>query len=105
MYLSSPFEEEKLRMYLFHKLGFLDKSIWNDELTYDQIAMFLRKVLGGKAITQNSAECYAKLFNFSGNTQLKQYEADNEHKVLNYLKSICPDTDFHKGKFVNNIMK
>jgi len=77
-------------MYFFDKPCFLDKSIWNDELTYDQIAMILRKVLGVKHITQSSAERYAKLFN---------------SRVLNYLKSICPDTDFHKGNFVKNIMK
>lgn len=50
--LSSSVKEGKLRMYFFHKFGFLDKSIWNDELTYDQIAMILRKVLGGKPNTE-----------------------------------------------------
>lgn len=102
---SSPIEDAKLRMYFFYKLGFLDKSIWNDRITYKRMATVLRKILGGKPITQDSAQRYAKLFNATGHTQLKQYEADNEHKVLDYLKSVCPDMDFPKGKFVNDIMR
>lgn len=102
---SAPIKDGKLRMYFLYKLGFLDNAIWNDGLTYGQRARLLRKILGGNTITQSSALRYYKLFNATGSTELRQYEADNEHKVLDYLKSVCPDTDFPKGKFVNNIRK
>lgn len=102
---SIPIEDGKLRMYFFHKLGFLDRSIWNDKITYSQMAMILRKILGGKPITQDSAERYAKLFNATGNAETKDFEAKNEDKVLSYLKSVCPDIEFPKGKFVNDIMR
>ena len=102
---SSPIEDGKLRMYFFHKLGFLDKSVWNDGITYRHMATILRKVLGGKPITQDSAERYAKLFNATGNAELRDFEAKNEDKVLGYLKSVCPDMEFPKGKFVNDIRK
>lgn len=102
---SAPIKDGKLRMYFLYKLGFLDNSIWNEGLTYGQRARVLRKILGGNNITQVSALRYYKLFNATGSPELRQYEADNEHKVLDYLKSICPDTDFPKGKFVNSIRK
>jgi len=102
---SAPIKDGKLRMYFLYKLGFLDNSIWNEGLTYGHRARELRKILGGNNITQVSALRYYKLFNATGSPELRQYEADNEHKVLDYLKSICPDTDFPKGKFVNNIRK
>jgi len=102
---STPIKDGKLRMYFLYKLGFLDNAIWNEGLTYGQRARILRKILGGNTITQVSALRYYKLFNATGGTELRQYEADNEHRVLDYLKSICPDTDFPKGKFVNNIRK
>ena len=102
---STPIKDGKLRMYFLYKLGFLDNAIWNEGLTYGQRARILRKILGGNTITQVSALRYYKLFNATGSTELRQYEADNEHKVLDYLKSICADTDFPKGKFVNDIRK
>lgn len=102
---SAPIKDGKLRMYFLYKLGFLDNAIWNEGLTYGQRARILRKILGGNTITQVSALRYYKLFNATGNTELRQYETDNEYKLLDYLKSICPGTDFPKGKFVNNIMK
>ena len=102
---STPIKDGKLRMYFLYKLGFIDNAIWNEGLTYGQRARILRKILGGNTITQVSALRYYKLFNATGSTELRQYEADNEHKVLDYLKSICADTDFPKGKFVNDIRK
>lgn len=102
---STPIKDGKLRMYFLYKLGFLDNAIWNDVLTYGQRSRILRKILGGNTITQSSALRYYKLFNATGSPELRQYEADNEHKLLDYLKSICPDKDFPKGKFVNNFRK
>lgn len=102
---SSPIENGRLRLYFFHKLGFLDKTLWKDKITYEQMGKILQKILGGKPIKADTAARDAKLFNSTGSSQLKQYEADNEHKVLNYLKSICPDLDFPEGKSVNEIMR
>lgn len=102
---SVPIKDGKLRMYFLYKLGFLDNAIWNNGLKYGQRARVLRKILGGNTISQSSALRYYKLFNAMGSTELRQYEADNEHKVLDYLKSICPDTEFSEGQFVNNIRK
>lgn len=102
---SSPIENGRLRMYFFYKLGFLDKTIWNDGLTYEQMGKILQKILGGKPIKADTAERDIKLFNATGSAKLKDFEAKNEDKVLNYLKDICPDMDFPKGKFVNDIRK
>ncbi|WP_286850789.1 MULTISPECIES: hypothetical protein [Sphingobacterium] len=102
---SSPIENGRLRMYFFYKLGFLDKSVWNDSLTYGQMGKILQKILGGKPIKADTAERDVKLFNATGSAKLKDFEAKNEDKVLNYLKTICPDMDFPKGRFVNDIRK
>ncbi|MEN5195366.1 hypothetical protein [Sphingobacterium faecium] len=102
---SAPIKDGKLRMYFLYKLGFLDKTIWNDGIKYKHMATILRKILCGEMITQVSALRYAKLFNSMGSTELKHFESENEPTVLNYLKSVCPDMDFPKGKFVNDIMR
>lgn len=102
---SAPIKDGKLRMYFLYKLGFLDKTIWNDGIKYKHMATILRKILCGEMITQVSALRYAKLFNSTGSTELKHFESENEPTVLDYLKSVCPDMDFPKGKFVNNIKK
>ncbi|WP_257669997.1 hypothetical protein [Parapedobacter tibetensis] len=102
---SGPIKDGKLRMYYLYKLGFLDNAIWNDQIKYGQRAIILRKILGGGPIEQGTALRYYKLFNSMGSTELRSYEADNEHKVLDYLKSICPGVKFTKGKFVNSIRK
>ena len=102
---SASIKDGKLRMYFLYKLGFLDNAIWNEGINYGQRARILCKVLEGNPITQVSALRYYKLFNSTGSTELKQYEADNEHKILGYMKNICPNVDFQKGKFVNDIKK
>lgn len=102
---SAPIKDDKLRMYFLYKLGFLDKTIWNDGIKYKHMATILRKILCGEMITQVSALRYAKLFNSMGSTELKHFESENEPTVLNYLKSVCPDMDFTKSKFVNDIMR
>ncbi|SFB96021.1 hypothetical protein SAMN05421747_102327 [Parapedobacter composti] len=102
---SAPIKDGKLRMYFLYKLGFLDKTIWNDGIKYKHMATILRKILCGEMITQVSALRYAKLFNSTGSTELKHFESENESTVLDYLKSVCPDMDFPKGRFVNDIRK
>lgn len=100
-----PIENGRLRLYFFYKLGFLDKTLWKDKITYEQMGMILQKILGGKPIKADTAKRDAKLFNSIGSHQLKEFESNNEHKVLDYLKSVCPNLDFPKGKFVNDIMR
>ncbi|WP_028297210.1 hypothetical protein [Olivibacter sitiensis] len=66
---------------------------------------YSEKTLVGGPTEQGTALRYYKLFNSTGSTELRKYDADNEHKVLDYLKSICPGVDFPKGKFINSIRK
>lgn len=65
----------------------------------------LKKILGGEPIKADTAERYVKRFHETGSAKRKDIEAKNEDKVLNYLKSICRETDFPKGRFVNDIKK
>lgn len=98
-------EDFKYRMYFLHKLGFLDTAIWSSDITQEQRATMLRKILNGNPIRQSTVTRYYKLFAGTGSHDLRRYEEDNEDGLLNYLRRICPKKDFQKGRFINNIKK
>lgn len=97
-------KNNKLRMYYLYKLGFLDDAIWNEKLGYEQRAKILCRILEGGPLKIGTALRYYKLFNSIGSAELKDYEADNEKTIFNYLRSLCSDIEL-SGGFINSLRK
>ncbi len=98
-------KNNKLRMYYLYKLGFLDYAIWNEKLGYEQRTKILCRILEGGPLKIGTALRYYKLFNSIGSAELKDYEADNEKTVFDYLRSLCPDIELSSGIFINSLKK
>lgn len=98
-------ENSKLRMYYVHKLGFLDDSIWNEDIPQKVRAQIIGMILDAGPLKSDTAIRYYKFFNSTGSSELKEYDTKNEHIFFDYMRKNCPNLKFEKGGFINRLRK